>query len=718
MAENTTKIPCRLESVAIDGQLGGANQIYDDALQLFQNTINGLFYDHKDDSSIHVSQEDRDRWDNGGDIGKVAAILSFANFAGTPEQTTNPEWEYVLLDASSHILLGINHDHEVKAFVDLDGILEYVTSPDYGLIDVHNELTDHINDASAHISPDDVSKLAYISTFCTLNGEFEENPEWKSVILDASNHILLGINNDNELHLYATIDEIFDILESPKYSFIEMWDTLDTHVSDSSIHITQSERDAWNAAQANVQPDWNEDSSVSDAYIKNKPESLPASDVYEWAKAEAKPTYTNTEVGLGNVTNDAQVKRSEMGAASGVATLGEDGKVPASQLPGFVDDVLEYDSSTLFPVSGESGKIYIDKSDNNEYRWSGSIYVQISKSLVIGITTGTAFDGGVGHNHVNNSDIHVTSNDKSTWNGKQDPASTLGGYGITDAKIENGTITLGSNTITPVTDVSGKADKSSTVSNVSYDSTGKKITKTINGSTTDVVSASTIVIDGGGITQHQSVTDNNPTLSWGAKSKVATIGTTDINVTMPSNPNTDTKNTAGSTNNTNKLFLIGAQTQAANPQTYSRVDCYIDASGYVFSGGSKTMTFDDTLTADHIGVIIAIASLAESAGDVSVVTNPEYQWVVLDASSHILMGSKTDGSFYSAGVEVLTEALQIMVSSYSGQKSGTFDNRPSSPYVGQSYFCTDKTANGGSNNGIPIWYNGSGWVDAVGGTVS
>ena len=66
MAENTTKIPCRLESVAIDGQLGGANQIYDDALQLFQNTINGLFYDHKDDSSIHVSQEDRDRWDNGG----------------------------------------------------------------------------------------------------------------------------------------------------------------------------------------------------------------------------------------------------------------------------------------------------------------------------------------------------------------------------------------------------------------------------------------------------------------------------------------------------------------------------------------------------------------------------------------------------------------------------------------------------------------------------
>lgn len=282
MAENTTKIPCRLESVAIDGQLGGANQIYDDTLQLFQNVINGLFYDHKDDSSIHVSQEDRDKWDNGGENGKVAAILSFANFAGTPEQTTSPEWEYVLLDASSHILLGINREHEVKTFVDLDDILEYVTSPDYGLIDL----------------------------------------------------------------------------------------------------------------------------------------------------------------------NDAQVKRSDMGVASGVATLDEDGKVPASQLP--VDD--------------------------------------------------------------------------------------------------------------------------------------------------------------------------------------------------------------------------------------------------------------------NIGLIFAVSSIVEGSGDVSVITNPEYKWVILDASSHILMGSKTDGSLYFVGVDVLT--------SYSGQKSGTFANRPSNPYTGQQYFCTDRRATGGSNNRIPIWYNGTGWVDAIGGTVS
>jgi len=71
--------------------------------------------------------------------------------------------------------------------------------------------------------------------------------------------------------------------------------------------------------------------------------------------------------------------------------------------------------------------------------------------------------------------------------------TTLSGYGITDAKIVNGTITLGSNTITPITDISGKADKSATVSTVAWDSSNNKLTKTINGSTTDVVTASTIL---------------------------------------------------------------------------------------------------------------------------------------------------------------------------------------------------------------------------------
>lgn len=105
---------------------------------------------------------------------------------------------------------------------------------------------------------------------------------------------------------------------------------------------------------------------------------------------------TKEQVGLGNVTNDPQVKRSEMGAANGVATLNESGTIPASQLPSFVDDVMEYVGKETFPIIGESGKVYIDISTNISYRWSGSVYVPIGSDLALGETSSTAYAGNKG----------------------------------------------------------------------------------------------------------------------------------------------------------------------------------------------------------------------------------------------------------------------------------------------------------------------------------
>ena len=73
-----------------------------------------------------------------------------------------------------------------------------------------------------------------------------------------------------------------------------------------------------------------------------------------------------------------------------------DGKVPAAQLPSFVDDVLEYDAMSSFPATGEDGKIYIDKETNKTYRWSGTQYVEISQSLALGETESTAYPGNKG----------------------------------------------------------------------------------------------------------------------------------------------------------------------------------------------------------------------------------------------------------------------------------------------------------------------------------
>ena len=76
-----------------------------------------------------------------------------------------------------------------------------------------------------------------------------------------------------------------------------------------------------------------------------------------------------------------RIAEHNQGVAGGVATLDEAGKVLTSQLPSYVDDVLEYSSKSNLPSTGETGKIYVVTEDNKTYRWSGSNYVEISASL-------------------------------------------------------------------------------------------------------------------------------------------------------------------------------------------------------------------------------------------------------------------------------------------------------------------------------------------------
>ncbi len=78
------------------------------------------------------------------------------------------------------------------------------------------------------------------------------------------------------------------------------------------------------------------------------------------------------------------------------ANLSNNGKVPASQLPSYIDDVEEYESLSSFPSQGEEGKIYVAKNTNLTYRWSGSTYVEISQSIALGETSNTAYPGDKG----------------------------------------------------------------------------------------------------------------------------------------------------------------------------------------------------------------------------------------------------------------------------------------------------------------------------------
>ena len=104
------------------------------------------------------------------------------------------------------------------------------------------------------------------------------------------------------------------------------------------------------------------------------------------------------------------IEASAKGAASGVAELDEYGKVPSSQLPSYVDDVLEYSTRDNFPLMGTTGIIYVDTSTNLTYRWGGSEYIEISPSLALGTTSATAYRGDYG----NTAYIHATDPDRLT----------------------------------------------------------------------------------------------------------------------------------------------------------------------------------------------------------------------------------------------------------------------------------------------------------------
>ena len=176
-----------------------------------------------------------------------------------------------------------------------------------------------------------------------------------------------------------------------------------------------------------------------------------------------------------NIAQSTFIPATEKGANSGVATLGADGKVPASQLPSFVDDVLEgylnatdgkfYEESTYTTeIPAEGGKIYVDLATGKTYRWGGSAYAVISDTLALGETQGTAYEGSKGAanaaaiaSHTGNSDIHVTTSDKSAWNGKYD----LPSGGIPKADLAQGvqdSLDLADSAL-QAADIADKADK-------------------------------------------------------------------------------------------------------------------------------------------------------------------------------------------------------------------------------------------------------------------
>ncbi|MFR5021564.1 MAG: hypothetical protein ACLUCA_04560 [Mediterraneibacter gnavus] len=156
-------------------------------------------------------------------------------------------------------------------------------------------------------------------------------------------------------------------------------------------------------AEANVQSDWNILDSSSDAFIKNKPTSMPASDVHEWAKAETKPTYTATEVGADPTGSSAKaLTDAKSYADKKVADL-------VNGAPGTMDTLKEVSDAL------DANKDVVDALN-------AAIGNKANQSDL------TA--------HTGNVDIHVTKEKKTAW----DSAATHAGTAHAPSNAERNTI--------------------------------------------------------------------------------------------------------------------------------------------------------------------------------------------------------------------------------------------------------------------------------------
>jgi hypothetical protein len=125
-------------------------------------------------------------------------------------------------------------------------------------------------------------------------------------------------------------------------------------------------------------------------------EAAAAAPVQSVAGRTGAVVVTKSDVGLSNVNNTSDLNKpistatqaalnlkenvANKGVANGYASLDNTGKVPSTQLPSYVDDVLEFANFASFPATGTAGIIYVDLSTGYTWRWGGSAYTQILAS--------------------------------------------------------------------------------------------------------------------------------------------------------------------------------------------------------------------------------------------------------------------------------------------------------------------------------------------------
>lgn len=133
-----------------------------------------------------------------------------------------------------------------------------------------------------------------------------------------------------------------------------------------------------------------EDKKKFDSFFGSSGEGINLNTIWNMIgskKSDSGVQATTLWGGIDEVQDELLSFTSQKGQPSGLATLGTDGKVPSTQLPSYVDDVIEVDTQSGLPEKGESGKIYVTADTDLIFRWvvtntetGAGKYVQIPKT--------------------------------------------------------------------------------------------------------------------------------------------------------------------------------------------------------------------------------------------------------------------------------------------------------------------------------------------------
>lgn len=301
-----------------------------------------------------------------------------------------------------------------------DEIISFKHKLDELLIEIQeceNDLLQHKEDFEEYKNETDSSLNAINEQIEDINASLETLlGESASEFIDKYNEIL------NFLTGYEDTDTLQSILSDLKneisQNITEIESNLTSHINNKNNphNVTKQQIGLSNVDNTS---DLNKPISTATQNALNTVKQEITNDLNTHKQNTQNPhNITKQQVGLSNVTNDAQVKRSEMGTANGIATLNEQGLIPSNQLPSYVDDVIDCyatyskeedgtlsniklysDAEHQNAITGESGKIYVDITGSDsayQFRWTGTQFTVVGAPTVIGEITGTAFDGAKG----------------------------------------------------------------------------------------------------------------------------------------------------------------------------------------------------------------------------------------------------------------------------------------------------------------------------------